>query len=60
MSETKDTDKTEPTLLPHAPLRPDQAPRIVKPEIHKHAELVYPKVEGTGFVGGLTTHRKDN
>jgi hypothetical protein len=48
-----------PALLPHAPLRPDQKPPIT-PEIHKHADPAYPKVEGLGFVGGQGTYRKDN
>lgn len=55
-----DQEPLVPVLAPHAPLRPDQAPRILKPEVHQPAEWSYPKVEGTGFVGGIGTHRKDN
>lgn len=49
-----------PVLAPHAPLHPGQAPRILKPEIHKPAELVYPKRNGVGHVGDSGTHRRDN
>lgn len=54
-----ETPAITPVLLPHAPLRVDQAPRV-KVEVHKPAELDFPKLSGVGHVCGCGTIRQDN